>query len=608
MLIMPGLDAQSPQAYSPFEIPFNPRPQRSPRRLKIVCIGAGFAGLTLAYKFCVEKKLEGVVDFCIYEKQVRLDNGIDFLFFWFTETRQHDVGGTWLANSYPGLTCDVPVHNYTLPWAPKHDWTRFMAGREEILNYIKEVTCKFELNRCITFNAQIQSATWDEDRGKWKLLVHTKDGDIEEDCDILIGAAGTQATPSTPKIPGIETFRGTVVHTGCWDETLDCKDKRIAVIGNGSSGIQVVAALQKQAKHIAHYIRSPTWISPNYMSQFTRNADGRNFEYTTEEIATYQDPKALFTYRKTMEKASNGIFKNLVFNDTAADVKKKFRETLEKTMKDRLHHDPELIEHLVPTYQPWCRRLTPGDSYLEALQEPNAQLITDPISRITPTGIRTTNDTETNYDIIITATGYTNTRVPPWTMTGRNGISLASRFSKHADGYLSLCAPNMPNYFTPGCGPNFTIANGPVLTALTFCADYIISWCEKIAHEDIHSICVKDSVVEAYNIYIQQVFSAITSLQNAIEPLNPAITSLLLRHISFHELFLLRCVGKQDTMSVISTLSWLNYNSFMLLLTNLWQSGFLGRSLSHLDIIISVTIEFLASFIPAVSPHLSGGA
>lgn len=115
-----------------------------------------------------------------------------------------------------------------------------MAGRDEILTYMKEVTRKFELDRCITFNARIQSATWDEDRGKWKLLIHTKHGEIKDDCDILIGAAGTQGTPSTPKIPGIETFQGTVGHTGCWDEKLDCKGKRIAVVGNGSSGMLAV--------------------------------------------------------------------------------------------------------------------------------------------------------------------------------------------------------------------------------------------------------------------------------------------------------------------------------------------------------------------------------
>lgn len=136
--------------YSPFEIPFNPNPLRTPRKLRVICIGAGFAGLTLAYKFNIEKQLGDIIDFQIYE-------------------RQHDVGGTWLANKYPGLTCDVPIHIYTLPWAPKHDWTTYMASGQEIIEYIKDVKRKFQLDRWIEFNASVQQAQWDEDAGKWKL-------------------------------------------------------------------------------------------------------------------------------------------------------------------------------------------------------------------------------------------------------------------------------------------------------------------------------------------------------------------------------------------------------------------------------------------------------
>ncbi|TKA77630.1 hypothetical protein B0A49_04194, partial [Cryomyces minteri] len=132
-----------------------------------------------------------------------------------------------------------------------------------------------------------------------------------------------------------------------------------------------------------------------------------------------------------------------------------------------------LAEKLIPTYQPWCRRLTPGDGYLEALQEPNARLVADPIEAVTETGIRTKNGDFTEYDVIVGATG--------------------------------VCAPDMPNFFTIGCGPNFTIANGPVLSALGFVSDYILRWATKMAAEDIKSICVKNEIIEAYNIYLQEI-------------------------------------------------------------------------------------------------------
>lgn len=178
---------------------------------------------------------------------------------------------------------------------------------------------------------------------------------------------------------------------------------------------------------------------------------------------------------------------------------------MEKVMKERLNENPELIDKLMPSYQPWCRRLTPGDGYLEALQQPNARLVMDPIREVTPTGILTESGEDASYDVIIAATGFVNSRVVPWKMLGRDGVDLADRFKEDADGYLSVAAPNMPNYFSLGCGPNFTIANGPVLSALASVSDYILEWAQKMAEEDIHSLCVKDDVVEQFNIYIQQV-------------------------------------------------------------------------------------------------------
>jgi len=136
--------------YSPYEIPFNANPLRTPRKLRVVCIGAGFAGLTLAYKINLEKQLGDVIEFQIYE-------------------RQHDVGGTWLVNKYPGLTCDIPIHLYTLPWAPKHDWTTYMARGSEILQYLRDVTKKFRLDRWIKFNHSLEDATWSEADGRWSL-------------------------------------------------------------------------------------------------------------------------------------------------------------------------------------------------------------------------------------------------------------------------------------------------------------------------------------------------------------------------------------------------------------------------------------------------------
>lgn len=222
----------------------------------MVCVGAGFAGLTLAYKILHEKQLTDIIDFQIYD-------------------RQGGPGGTWEANQYPGLYCDVPIHVYTLPWAPKHDWNTFMASGPEIRRYANEVCDKFGLRSIIKFRATVEQAAWDEDKSQWNLTVRDENGEFQDHCDILVGASGIQSSPIPPDIPGIQDFTGRIVHTAAWDQSLDCDNKRIAVIGNGSSGIQCFGALQPKAAQITHYIRTPTWISMNYLSQFTR--DGSNF-------------------------------------------------------------------------------------------------------------------------------------------------------------------------------------------------------------------------------------------------------------------------------------------------------------------------------------------
>lgn len=200
------------------------------------------------------------------------------------------------------------------------------------------------------------------------------------------------------------------------------------------------------------------------------------------------NPQELFAYRQKLESAGNGIFKNLVFDETCPEIKANFRKQMEEVMRFRLKDSPYLIKSLIPTYQPWCRRLTPGDEYLEALQAGNASLIDQPIVEVTEGGIRTHGEggeEEREVDVIVTATGFVNSRVPPWAMKGRGGRKLEEVFGDHADGYMSVAAPEMPNYFTVGCGPNFVIANGSIMSAYGFITDYVLKWIEKIATEDI---------------------------------------------------------------------------------------------------------------------------
>lgn len=152
-------------------------------------------------------------------------------------------------------------------------------------------------------------------------------------------------------------------------------------------------------------------------------------------------------------------------------------------MQHRLNNDPELCARLIPDFKVGCRRLTPGDGYLEALQEPNVKIEFSPIERVTATGI-ISGGIEEKFDVIVCATGFDVSFVPPWDMVGSLGIRLQDQWKDTPEAYFGLCTTNMPNFFIFN-GPNCPVAHGSLLSAMDFAADWILRWCKKIATEDI---------------------------------------------------------------------------------------------------------------------------
>ncbi|MGH3525287.1 MAG: flavin-containing monooxygenase, partial [Mycobacterium sp.] len=202
--------------------------QREPR---IVIIGAGMAGIATAHTF----KQAGFDDFVILEKG-------------------SDVGGVWHWNRYPGLRCDIPSHGYQFAFAPKPNWKHIWATGEEIQQYHRDVVESLELQRHLRLGCEVTSALFTANR--WR--VSTADGD-EIDADFVVVATGVLHHPFIPDIPGLDSFTGPVVHTARWTG-IDTAGKRLAVIGTGSTGVQIFSALQPSAAHITHFVRTPQWV------------------------------------------------------------------------------------------------------------------------------------------------------------------------------------------------------------------------------------------------------------------------------------------------------------------------------------------------------------
>ncbi|EXJ86753.1 hypothetical protein A1O3_03707 [Capronia epimyces CBS 606.96] len=410
-----------------------------------------------------------------------------------------EVGGTWYENQYPGVACDVPAHIYTFTWGPNPNWSHFYAEGPEIRQHIQNVAKEYDLTKNIVFNAQVLDATWLEEEGKWHVKVDVN-GHVKEDkADVVINASGVLNNWRWPSIPGLKDFKGHLCHSAVWDHSYDYEDKKVAVIGNGSSAIQIVPKLQPVVKHMTTFIRSPTWISSNFAAQHA-SAEGGNFEYSTEQKKEFEDAEKLLAYRKKIEHDFNQLYRGLEYGTPEHEF---FQEESRRIMTTRLNGSKELAEKLIPTWSFGCRRLSPGDGYLEALQAPNVTPIFNAAARITEDGIVDSDGTEHKVDAIICATGFDVSFAKQWTVTGRHGKTLQEQWKDNPQSYFSVCAKDFPNLFFV-LGPNSPVGNGSLIPQMEWAGAYAVKWVEKMAQEQIHSIDPKQEAVDDFNVYTQE--------------------------------------------------------------------------------------------------------
>lgn len=290
---MPLIDEVS---YTDDDIPAYP--QCSPQPLKIIHVGAGAAGLLFAHK--AEKELQNYELIC-YEK-----NSIS--------------GGTWYENKYPGCACDIPAHTYTFPFEPNPDWSGYYSYSDEIEEYFRKFGRKYGVERYIQFNTEVVAAFWDEESAHWKIDLKRKDGStFVKTCDVIVNGSGVINKWKWPSLRGLHDFRGKLAHSAAWDTTIEWKNKAVAVIGTGSSSIQMVPQFAATAKHVTVFMRNKTYIGPQFGAPISnKEADPEAMEphaagkhhYTEKEKHWFRDnPEYHLKYRKAVERSLVGGFR-----------------------------------------------------------------------------------------------------------------------------------------------------------------------------------------------------------------------------------------------------------------------------------------------------------
>ena len=382
--------------------------------------------------------------------------------------------GTWLENVYPGVRCDIPAHVYQSTFTPHTQWSQQFAEGHEIRDYWQAQARKYNVYQYVQFARRVQDVSWSDETASWTIDgVNPKTGTtFTETADFVLSAIGRFNDWRLPSYPGLSEYRGHLRHTSNWDPTFDPNGKRIALIGNGASGIQVLPNIQPLAKQVDHYARSKTWIAGSWAG------DERTFEpqwYAEDQKKDFLDPAKYLTFRKELEEKYWRRFPSTLRGSAAND---EMRTRFIEIMTQRVAKKPELIDFLIPDFSPNCRRLTPGPGYLEALTADNVSLIQDPIKRFTATGIETVSGEHREVDAVLCATGAAVDFVLPFHVRAR-GIDLLDAWnplsapaastapsnpSLHIGWpytYMGLAVPSVPNFLfihgPHGAGPSGTV-------------------------------------------------------------------------------------------------------------------------------------------------------
>ncbi|CAI6016935.1 unnamed protein product [Clonostachys chloroleuca] len=475
------------------------------RRLRVVCVGAGASGIQIAYK--AEHALENI-DLQIYEK-----NG--------------DIGGTWLENRYPGCTCDIPSHSYQFTWDRNPNWSNYYSSSEEIWRYMKDVAVRHDLEKYIKFSTKIDSALWDEDAGKWKLHAVGPDGaEINDECDILISASGVLNSWKYPDIPGLKQYQGKLMHSAAWDESYDLTGKKVAVIGGGSSAIQIIPSIQPKVGKLVAYLRSPIWITPGYAAKYA-GPGGSNFEFSAEQLRKFNEaPEEYDQYCRNVEGELNRRFAMVHRNSKEQAAA---REAAAKAMVQKLNNE-SLAAALVPDFALGCRRPTPGPGYLESLTQDNVQVIHKSVVELTETGVIDEAGTHQEVDVVICATGFNTCFTPHFKLIGRKQADIKEQFGDFPVGYLGIAAENFPNFILLA-GPNNPASQGSILPIMEWYTRYAFQVIEKVQSEGIKSFEIKPSAVKDLYIHTHELMKRMAwSSSPLLHPITkpPDVANILL--------------------------------------------------------------------------------
>ncbi len=484
--------------------------QTEPEHFNTVVIGAGVGG--------------------IYQIKKLADMGVDAILL----EAEAGLGGTWYRNRYPGARFDSESYTYGYSFSSEvldeWHWKERFSGQPENLKYLNFVAEKYDLKRHMRFNCRVRSMRWSEEDRLW--FISTTDGGELCAC-FVITTLGLLSIPTPPRIDGMDSFEGPAFHTFYWpEEPLDLTDKRVAVIGTGATGIQVIAEIADKVKSLTVFQRRPNWsaplnnaeISETEMAQirarydeifatcartpggFEHEPDRRGFWNVTRE-------ERLALWDRLYEEPGFGIWlQNFreIFTDEAAN--KEFSEYIADRIRQRVE-DPDIAEKLIPKDHGFGVQRVPLESrYFEVYNRDNVRLIDiseTPISRITPTGIETDAE-HVDVDLIVYATGF-DAVTGAFDHIDIEGVDGQKLFDKWRDGpvtYLGTFISGFPNLIMVA-GPQSASSSSNFPRAIEVGVDWATELLSHLHQQEYSRVEASPEAEEAWTSHVAEMYQMV---------------------------------------------------------------------------------------------------
>lgn len=454
-----------------------PIPTSAAQHFHVVVIGAGFSGL------CIASKLEAAgVPYTVLEKNLA-------------------VGGTWHENHYPGCGVDTPSHLYSLSFAQRHDWTRYFAKRDELADYLEELTDTHGIRPNVRFGLEVQSAVWDASGQRWTVTAQDEDGQSAcFEANAVISAVGFLNQPSYPDIPGLESFAGPSMHTARWQDDVDLAGRRVAVIGTGASAMQLVPAIAGTPEHITVFQRSAQWglPNPNYLQDVE----------ASKRLLMREVPHYLGWYRlRQVWNFGDRLHPALQIDPdwehperSINEMNDRHRTFLERYIASELGDRTDLLDQCVPPYPPYGKRPLLDNGWYRTMAREDVTLVSDRVTEVTPDAVLTADGTEHPADVLVIATGFKALEVlGPIEVRGRSGRALRDVWgTDDARAHLGISVPDFPNFFFL-LGPNtFAGHGGSAALTIEMGTRYVMELIAHMIENDVASVECRQEVHDAY--------------------------------------------------------------------------------------------------------------